>query len=269
MYMQVTNDTIRRRPMPESAGRDSEGSAGTVIYVGKPHPAWTAVRQFLGERHFSVRETRTPQDAAVAEHLHCANLVVIGEIDGLRGAHEVCADIRRQRYNVPILLLTPAEDAISRILGLENGADAWSASDADSRCTIAQVRALLRREAAHATAGVPGHEARTLRAGDIVINAAAREAAIGNQRLDLTTLEFELLWSLVRHAGQILSRERLAQLIGYGPDSTQGRAIDSLVGRLRTRLGAARGRQIRSIRSVGYMLCVDARLPDGVHAAFA
>ncbi|MBI3714544.1 MAG: response regulator transcription factor [Betaproteobacteria bacterium] len=253
MYMQATKEVIRRRPLAESAARESEENAGAVVFIGKPHPAWTAVQQFLVERHFSLREAR----------------VVIGEIDGLKGAHEVCADIRRQRYNVPILLLTPGEDAISRILGLENGADAWSASDADSRCTIAQVRALLRREAAHATAGAPGLEARTLRAGDIVVNAAAREAAIGGQRLDLTTLEFELLWSLVRHAGQILSRERLAQLIGYGPDSTQGRAIDSLVGRLRTRLGAARGRQIRSIRSVGYMLCIDARLPEAAHAAFA
>ena len=156
MYMQATKEPIRRRPVPESADRNSEANAGSVIFIGKPHPAWTAVRQFLGERHYSLREVRAPHEPIVAEHLHGANLVVIGEIDGFKGAHEVCADIRRQRYNVPILLLIPDEDAISRILGLENGADAWSASDADSRCTIAQVRALLRREAAHATAGAPG-----------------------------------------------------------------------------------------------------------------
>lgn len=89
------------------------------------------------------------------------------------------------------------------------------------------------------------------------MNSASREVAVGRQPVELTTLEFALLWNLLKHAGQVMSRGRLAQLIGYDAAMLEGRAIDTLVGRLRHRLDPIHARKIRSIRAVGYMLCTD------------
>ena len=96
--------------------------------------------------------------------------------------------------------------------------------------------------------------ANTLQVGRFILNAASREVAVGQERCDLTTLEFDLLWNLADNAGAVMSRERLAELMGYGADAFEGRAIDTVVARLRHRLGQPHSGQIRTIRGKGYML---------------
>lgn len=249
MAAQLEVENISRRSRAASAIAPTRGR---IAYIGTPFAQWTEIKRSLGERNLDVHDAGGSHSLLSASELALADLVVVGQSDGLRESHEICGDIRRLGYRGPLLLLTSADDAVGRILGLESGADVWGAADADSRSSVAQIRALIRREqSANATAG-----SSKLRAGKFVLNAASREVAVGQERVDLTTLEFEMLWNLANNAGEIMSRERLAELMGYGSDALEGRAIDTVVARLRHHLGQPHAAQIRTIRGIGYMLCV-------------
>jgi DNA-binding response OmpR family regulator len=157
-----------------------------------------------------------------------------------------------------MLLISNPADPVARILGLENGADAWMASDSDARSCVAQIRALMRRPMPQVAA-----PSNVLRVGTLTLNPASREVAAGRERLELSTLEFNLLWILARHAGEIMPRDEMADLMGYTAGGMANRTIDTAISRLRQRLGGVHAQQIRTIRSVGYMLCADSMFEPG------
>lgn len=241
------------------AAHPANQPAGCVLYVGKPFARWADIRHALAGRNLDVIDSGDPAELLAARALARYDLIVVGEGHALREPHEICIDIRRQGYRGAVLLIAGASDPIVRILALENGADAWVDIDADARSCVAQMRALLRRPAPPMEGAAPG----ALRVGTLVLNPASREVAVGHARVDLTTLEFNLLWLLARHAGEIMPREELAQRLGYKIDAPDNRTIDTAVSRLRHRLGDLHARRIRTIRSVGYMLCADSLFDAG------
>lgn len=266
MQSQMRIDAVRQRgnksvgiaavvsvPLPITSPHE-----GVITYIGTPFPHWPEVKHALASRQLVVRETlnETNIDELLSVHeLAQTDLVVVGDghVDSAREAHEICGDLRRRHYPGPILLMTSANDPISRILGLESGADAWGSPDVDARSVVAQMRALLRRQKLALTVSLD-RDACTLRAGNFAMDSRSREVAVDGVCLELSRLEFELLWNLLKQADQIISRERLTELIGYGTGRIEGRAIDTLVGRLRHRLGRLHAKQIRTMRGVGYML---------------
>lgn len=251
MERQMKIESIVRHPRASvtPAALPAEGS---VVYVGKQFPRWAEIKHSLAGRRLEVIDSGDPRELLAAAALARYDLIIVGESDARREPHELCVEIRQQGYRGPLLLLTNPNDPIGRILGLENGADAWVATDADTRSCVAQMRALLRRPPPPVH-GLPN----TLRVGTFVLNPASREVAAGRTRVDLSTLEFNLLWALAQHAGEIMPREELAELMGYKVGGLENRTIDTAVSRLRHRLGEPHARQIRTIRSVGYMLCAD------------
>lgn len=227
---------------------------GCVAYVGDVFPAWARIRQALLRRNLDVRECGNMDVLPDAVNLTQVDMILLGDAGNGQDPHEICGELRRVAYHGPILLLTSASDPISRVLGLENGADAWAAPDGDTHGIVAQIRALLRRRLSAPGETQPVPFGYTIRAGAFVLNSVAREAAIGQERLALSRLEFELLWQLVKHADQVLPRPKLAGLIGYVEGQPEGRALDTLVGRLRQRIGGPHAQHIRTIHSIGYML---------------
>jgi DNA-binding response OmpR family regulator len=93
---------------------------------------------------------------------------------------------------------------VDRIVGLELGADDYLPKPFNSRELMARVRAILRRT--H-----PSSDSLRVEVGDVIVDPAARQAWRDGQSLDLTMAEFVLLEAFLRHAGQVLSRERLAE----------------------------------------------------------
>ena len=227
---------------------------GRVTYVGRPFAGWAAIRQLLVNRNLDVCDSTNARELPSPAELAQTDVVLLGDGDNLREAHELCSDLRHLDFHGPILLLTSANDPISRVLGLENGADAWAAPDSDARSTVAQIRALLRRQRSLPFRTNTSSAATTIRAGALSLNSNAHEVSVGQSRLELSRLEFELLWNLAQHADQIVTRERLAAMVGYGESPVESRAVDTLVARLRRRLGPEHAGQIRTVRSIGYVL---------------
>jgi DNA-binding response OmpR family regulator len=167
-------------------------------------------------------------------------------LDGL----EVCRALQR-RGSVPIIMLTARDEEVDRVVGLELGADDYVTKPFSVRELMARVKAVLRR-----TASDDADIGAVRRVGLLEIDTLSRETWIGGTSLPLTQLEFDLLETLIRHAGQVLSRRQLLdQVWGYDYYGDT-RAVDSAIKRLRAKLQAAGGDPgiISTIRGIGYRL---------------
>ncbi len=165
----------------------------------------------------------------------------------------------RQVSGVPVLLLTARGEAVDRILGLEIGADDYLAKPFDPRELVARVRAILRRT--HEAAPGPRSDAdETLSVGEIEMSMGTRTVTCGGQPIDLTSVEFNVLELLLRHAGNVVTREQIAEVALGRPLNPFDRSVDVHVSRLRKKLGSFPGSDelIRPIRGIGYFMAVSA-----------
>jgi two-component system OmpR family response regulator len=176
--------------------------------------------------------------------------LMLPDDDGLA----LCPWIKGLRPALPVIMLTAQGDPISRVLGLELGADDYVPKPFEPRELVARIRAVLRRgQAVAVAAGTASRFAgwhfdrlqRALRAPDGTV-------------VPLSAAEFRLLGAFIEHAGQVLSRERLLQLTqgagSGGGAAASERSIDLAVSRLRGKLGEAGGVPlIRTLRGAGYV----------------
>ena len=219
------------------------------------------VREFLEASGFDVgvepRGDRAP-DRILSEQpdLVILDLMLPG-LDGLA----ICRRVR-PRFEGAILMLTARGEETDEIVGLELGADDYLAKPVRPRRLLARVNTLLRRvDRLSSPPSEPDNiGARRLTVGRLVVDAGNRQAAMDGEHVTLTTAEFDLLWLLASHAGEVLSRDHIyRELRGMEYDGLD-RSMDLRVARLRKKLGDD-GKQpqlIKSVRGAGYLLVVGA-----------
>jgi two-component system OmpR family response regulator/two-component system response regulator RstA len=185
------------------------------------------------------------------------DLVILDIMLPGKDGFEVCRSVRAT-YKGVILMLTARDEDFDQILGLELGADDYLSKPVQPRLLLARIKALLRR-----TPVLPettddsgqGDEVAELSFGNFRISQATRSTFLGDETIDLTTAEFDLLWLLALHAGNILSRDDLLQqLRGIGFDGID-RSIDARISRLRRKLGddPENPTRIKTVRGKGYL----------------
>ncbi len=170
--------------------------------------------------------------------------VMLPRLDGF----EVCRRVRAQNNMVGIIMLTARDEDIDKILGLELGADDYLTKPFNPRELVARVKAILRRsERAVGADTVPIH------LGDLRIDPARREVYAGEQRLDLRTQEFEVLYTLASQPERVFTREQLLQQAWGFDFYGQTRTVDVHIAHLRTKLmGCAVS--IETVTGIGYKL---------------
>ncbi|MBP9111295.1 MAG: response regulator transcription factor [Polyangiaceae bacterium] len=174
--------------------------------------------------------------------------IMMPGIDGL----ETLKRLRATHPALPVIMLTAKGDETDRIVGLELGADDYLAKPFGPRELLARIRAVLRRSKRIDTPG-------GLRVGLLVMNEEARTATWDEKEIALTGLEFDLLVTLAKRVGRVLSREQLLESVGRGDVNVGDRAIDVHVSHLRQKLlsaagGGDLGLVIKTVRGVGYVL---------------
>ena len=153
----------------------------------------------------------------------------------------------RQASDVPILMLTAKGAVADRVEGLDSGADDYLVKPFAFDELLARVRALLRRR--------QPREGEVLRFSDLSLDTATREVKRGNEIIELTAQEFDLLELLMRHPRQVLIRDRIYERVwGYDFDG-ESNVIEVYVSYLRSKLEASgKPRLIHTVRGVGYVL---------------
>jgi two-component system response regulator CpxR len=162
----------------------------------------------------------------------------------------------RQRSPVPVILLTARDSEVDRVVGLEIGADDYIGKPVNPRELVARIRAVLRRTQRDGMRVAP-----ELAVGEIRLSASARTAWRDGQPLDLTTAEFNLLEHLLRHAGEIVTRDALSgAAFGRHQTARTDRNVDTLVSKVRRKLGPAGDAEprIKTVRNVGYIYAIPA-----------
>ncbi len=165
---------------------------------------------------------------------------------GLPGkdGHEVLQELRRRGGNrLPVIILTARDGVDDTVAGLDGGADDYMTKPFRFEELLARIRARLRD-------GDAG-DSTVLRCGEVVLDLRTRRALVGDRTVELTAREFTLLETLMRHPGQVLSRQQLLDLVwGYAFDPGSN-VVDVYVRYLRQKLGTD---VIETARGMGYRL---------------
>jgi DNA-binding response OmpR family regulator len=177
--------------------------------------------------------------------------VMLPDSDGF----EVCRRVRAES-DLPVLMLTARGDETDRIVGLEIGADDYLPKPFNPRELAARLRAILRRR------GGSGTRVETLRFGRLEIDRAAHAVRIDGSERPLTGYQFDLLWTLARNAGRVMSREMLMDAVRGEALEAFDRSLDVHVSRLRAAIedDPRHPRRIITVRGAGYLF---AKKQDG------
>jgi DNA-binding response OmpR family regulator len=206
--------------------------------------------QYLAAEGFAIERVYDGHSGAEQALSGAYDAVVLDVMmPGLDG-FEVLRRIRSQSM-VPVVMLTAKGDDIDRIVGLEIGADDYLPKPFNPRELLARLRAVLRRSTTHRM----HDEESVLRLGQLELHSASRHVLAAGRSLDLTSTEFNLLHSLLKQAGQLVSKEQLSQQ-GLGRALEKyDRSIDMHMSNLRKKLAEHQlGEMIITVRGQGYQL---------------
>ena len=220
-------------------------ASARVLVVEDEEPLRHLIRLYLEKEGWEVVEAGDGRVALERFEADGADMAVVDvmlpEVDGL----ELVRRIRRSSY-IPIIMLTARGEEANRVAGLEVGADDYVVKPFSMLELVARVRAQLRRSGEFSEPSPDGHTG-----GGLRLDRAARRCEVDGRPVTLTRREFDLLCTLLDHAGHALSRDRLLEE-AWGTTFISAKTVDVHIASLRKKLGAAV--EITALRGVGYRL---------------
>lgn len=173
--------------------------------------------------------------------------VMLPKLDGF----EVCAKIRALD-NVPVLILSARGEEMDKVVGFNVGADDYLTKPFRLSELVLRVRAILRRTGAAAPSLV--NDGAPIRFREMEINRAARSVSVRHKHVELTPKEFDLLWLLASHPGNVFSREAILQRVWHSDYTGDEAALTVCVRRLREKIEHDPGNPeyIKTIWGIGY-----------------
>ena len=223
-------------------------AATRLLVVDDEAPIVELLRGYLVREGWDVLAASDGPTAVEMARERAPDVIVLDVmLPGLDG-FEVLRQIRTFS-DAYVIMLTARAEEIDRIVGLSAGADDYLVKPFSPRELVARVRALLRRPR---PAQVDGAERREM--GDLVIDPPRRSVTVRGMPVTLTTIEFDLLTTLAREPGVVLSRQRLLDRV-WGMDYVgDEHVVDVHLANLRRKLGddAAHPRYIETVRGVGF-----------------
>src|SRR5215510_2665143 len=205
------------------------------------------VADYLAQAGFRVTPSATAREGEQRLKRERYDLLILDlmlpDSDGL----EVCRRVR-QSSDLPVLMLTARGDAMDRVIGLEIGADDYLPKPFEPRELLARVRAILRRKLSPTQRDL-------LRFGRLEIDRGARRARLDGRDCMLTSHQFALLDALAGHAGRVMSRDALMDLLKGEAAEAFDRSVDVHISRIRAAIedDPKKPRRIITVRGAGYV----------------
>lgn len=217
-----------------------------ILMIDDDQQLTKLVSQYFAQFQLELSAVHLPNEALSLIKQQKFSAIILDVMMPQMDGFELCKKIR-QFSTVPIIMLTARGDTTDKVIGLELGVDDYLAKPFDSRELVARVKALIRRSQKQLIN-------QKLAALDLLIDIPNRECYLGQDKIDLSTLEFELLTTFMKNPGRKLSRDEImSQLNGSDWDAIQ-RGIDVAISRLRQKLNdsAKQPRFIKTIWGDGY-----------------
>jgi len=233
-------------------------SQQSILLVEDDEKLSALIAKYLQKNDLHV-ETEFRGDTAVQRIIDSKPDLVLLDVmlPGLDG-FEVCKQVR-SAYKGSILMLTAKDEDIDQIVGLEIGADDYIIKPVEPRLLLARIRAQLRQTMTHAATldnkKLPVSENTNLSFGSLSIDQSARTVTRNDEHIELTSVEFDLLWLLASHAGATLTREQICQHVFNIEYNGVNRSVDNKISRLRQLLqdNSSKPKGIKTVRNKGYL----------------
>ncbi len=219
-----------------------------VLIVEEDRNTASLVATYLEKEGFATVTAYDGQQALEMQRRHDPIFVVLDvmlpKIDGW----EVCRRLRK-RSDVPILMLTAREEEIDRIMGLSIGADDYVVKPFSPRELVERVKAILRR-----THRPPVEQATVFQHRNLILDHEKHKVTLDGKPVNLTSLEYKLLYALMRSPGRVYSRNELLDHFYEQGEIVIERVVDVHIGKLRQKIeqDPAKPRFIQTVRGFGY-----------------
>jgi DNA-binding response OmpR family regulator len=208
-----------------------------------------AIRKGLEAENYSVTVAGTGEEGYFLVTTEKFDLVLLDLMLPGRNGLEILAALRRQHCGTPLLILTARDAVEDRVQGLDAGADDYVVKPFAFPELLARIRALTRR-------GRPEQVLR-FKLADLLMDCVTRKVTRGEEEIELTAREFDLLEYLFRHQGHVVSREMLARDVWKvtARATPMDNVIDVTIARLRQKVDTPFENQfLKTIRGVGFIL---------------
>ena len=221
----------------------------TILIIDDDRELCDLVGELLRGEGFEVDAHHTGAGAVDLAASGAYELVILDVMLPEQNGFEILRALRR-RSAVPVILLTARGEDVDRIVGLEIGADDYLPKPFNSRELTARIHAVLRRMQPREQDTLP-----SVTIGDITLDPATRTVLRNNTLVDLTTVEFDLLHTLLSAAGRVVTREDISQRVLGRAFDPFDRSIDVHIGKVRRKLAddAPDDERIKTVRGVGYI----------------
>ncbi|MCX6369932.1 MAG: response regulator transcription factor [Solirubrobacterales bacterium] len=237
-------------------------SGPQILVVEDERAISEPLAKLLAREGFEARVAATVADAMAEFSSHPPDLILLDLNLPDGDGRDVAREIRRSS-GVPIIMLTARGTETDRIVGLEIGADDYVVKPFSSAEVIARIRAVLRRsEAPSADEGESAAEPVVVE--QMRIDPATHRAFLGDEELDLSLKEFDLLYELARNSGNVVSRDELMTRVWDENWFGSTKTLDVHIGWLRRKLGddANKPYWIETVRGVGFRFAGGDRSAD-------
>lgn len=220
-----------------------------VLVVEDEQKVANALREGLEGERYEVVVERTGEGAFFRLNKETFDVILLDLMLPGRDGLEILETLRARGVKTPVLILTARDTLEDRVIGLNRGADDYLVKPFAFAEVLARVRALARRGRAS--------ETHRLSIADLEVDLVTRAVTRGGEPVDLTLREFELLEYLLRHQGQVVSREALARDVWKETSRSTplDNVIDVHIARLRRKVDTDRdAKLIHTVRGVGFAL---------------
>lgn len=231
--------------IPSGVGSGEPGRR--LLLIDDDHTLCGLMVEFFAQHGFFTEIATTPAEGLAFLSNSVFDLVILDVMLPLIDGFEVLRQIRK-RSDIPVIMLTARTSQADRINGLNAGADDYLPKPFAPEELLARIRAVLRRS----TPAASPHD-HVIETSGIRLNSRSREVWLGNEQINLTAIEFDILESLMSSAGRIVSRDALALALYQRQSTPYERTVDVHVCHLRRKLGSDGPWLIETVRGSGYI----------------
>lgn len=229
-----------------------------IVFVEDDPEVGALIAAYLGKHDMDVTVEPRGDKAEDVIAREKPDLVLLDIMLPGKDGMTLCRDLREQ-WSGPIVLLTSLDSDMNHILSLEMGANDYILKTTPPAVLLARLRLHLRQQAAGATpqetAPSSLKQHKILSFGSLTIDPVNRQVLLANEQVVLSTADFDLLWELATHAGQIMDRDALLKNLRGVTYDGMDRSVDVAISRLRKKLldNATEPYRIKTVRNKGYL----------------